>query len=222
MRRALYTFSSFSGQSDFASQKSCICVTLVSQNPPVLLPRKSVCCHTLPHRRVRRQPLSRVSRKQRYNTLDFAKQNRVPTGMLAPLLETLRQRDAPFEIPYFPRRCIYKLQKCSLQCLLRKCKRKPVQVRGTDFLLDGNAEERDGSFFCIPAIRCGGDEGKRTGGKLNISVTTSLRTMHPMKVKNFLTAIRKNWSADAAWECFCAEGIYHKLDGRKSQKCVVQ
>lgn len=65
-------------------------------------------------------------------------------------------------------------------------------MRGTDFLLDGNAEERDGSFFCIPAIRCGGDEGKRTGGKLNISVTTSLRTMHPMKVKNFLTAIRKN------------------------------
>lgn len=54
----------------------------MSQNPPVLLPRKSVCRHTLPHRRVRRQPLSRVSRKQRYNTLDFAAQNRVPTGML--------------------------------------------------------------------------------------------------------------------------------------------
>ena len=27
-------------------------------------------------------PLFRVSRKQRYNTLDFAEQNRVPTGML--------------------------------------------------------------------------------------------------------------------------------------------
>ena len=26
-------------------------------------------------------------------------------------------------------------------------------MRGTDFLLDGNAEERDGSFFCIPAAR---------------------------------------------------------------------
>ena len=59
-----------------------LCRNPPSQNPPVLLPRKSVCCHTLPHRRVRRQPLSRVSRKQRYNTLDFAKQNRVPTGML--------------------------------------------------------------------------------------------------------------------------------------------
>ena len=156
-RKLLYTSASFSGQSDFVFQKSCICVTLMSQNPPVLLPQKSVCCHTLPHRRVCRQPLSRVSRKQRYNTLDFAKQNRVPTGMLAPLLETQRQRDIPFAIPHFPRRCIYKLQKCSLQCLLRKCKRKPAQVRGTDFLLGGNAGERGGSFFCIPAVRRRGD-----------------------------------------------------------------
>ena len=104
-------------------------------------------------------PLFRVSRKQRYNTLDFAKQNRVPTGMLAPLLETQRQRDSPFAIPHFPRRCIYKLQKCSLQCLLRKCKRKPVRVRGTDFLLGGNAEERDDSFFYIPAVRTAGTRG---------------------------------------------------------------
>lgn len=64
--------------------------------------------------------------------------------------------------------------------------------------------------------------GTTNGENLNISVTTSLRTMHPMKAKNFLTAIRKDWSADAAWECFHAEGIYHKLDGRKIQKCVVQ
>ena len=39
----IYTFTSFSGQSDFAAQKSCDCVTLVSQNPPVLLSQKSVC-----------------------------------------------------------------------------------------------------------------------------------------------------------------------------------
>ena len=44
-----------------------------------------------------------------------------------------------------------------------------MQVRGTDSLLGGNAEERDGSFFCIPAVRCGRDEGKRTERKLNIS-----------------------------------------------------
>ena len=54
-----------------------------------------------------------VSRKQRYNTLDFAEQNRVPTGMLTPLLETQRQRDAPFAIPHFLRWRIYKLQKAA-------------------------------------------------------------------------------------------------------------
>ena len=112
-RGFLYPFPSFSGQSDFVSQKSCICVTLMSQNPPVLLPRKSVFRHTLPHRRVRRQPLFRVSRKQRYNTLDFASKIVCQQGCCAPLLETQQQRDVPFAIPHFPRRCIYKLQKAA-------------------------------------------------------------------------------------------------------------
>ena len=40
-------------------------------------------------------------------------------------------------------------------------------MRGTDFLLDRNAEGMDGSFFCIPAARCGGDEG---GGQIEIGV----------------------------------------------------
>ena len=99
--RAVYTSASFSGQSDFAFQKSCTCVTLVSQNPPVLLPQKSICRHTLPCCRARRQPLSRVSRKQRYNTLDFAKQNRVPTGMLrAPIGNPASKEIAPLCTPH--------------------------------------------------------------------------------------------------------------------------
>ena len=68
-------------------------------------------CHTAEYA----APLSRVSRKQRYNTLDFPAENRVPTGMLAPLLETQRQRDVPFEIPHFLRRRICKLQKQQLE-----------------------------------------------------------------------------------------------------------
>mgnify|MGYP005890562027 CR=1 FL=1 len=53
----------------------------------------------------RMRSLSRVSRKQRYNTLDFAEQNRVPTGMLAPLLETQRQREfSPLNSSHFLRR----------------------------------------------------------------------------------------------------------------------
>ncbi len=55
-------------------------------------------------------PLFRVSRKQRYNTLDFASKIVCQQGCCAPLLETQRQRDVPFAIPHFPRRCIYKLQ----------------------------------------------------------------------------------------------------------------
>ena len=55
------------------------------------------------------------SAPQRYNTLDFPTENRVPTGMLAPLLETQRQRDVPFEIPHFLRRRICKLQKQQLE-----------------------------------------------------------------------------------------------------------
>ena len=53
------------------------------QNPPALLSPKSVCPLTIcPSRRFRSQPFPSVSRKQRYNTLDFPTENRVPTGML--------------------------------------------------------------------------------------------------------------------------------------------
>ena len=82
------------------------CPTDAEKCPPT-----AIC----PHSRWRSQPLSSVSRKQRYNTLDFPAENRVPTGMLAPLLETQRQRDVPFEIPHFLRRRICKLQKQQLE-----------------------------------------------------------------------------------------------------------
>ena len=53
------------------------------QNPPVLLPPRSVCPLPIcPSCRCRSQPLPGVSRKQRYNTLDFPRESRVPTGML--------------------------------------------------------------------------------------------------------------------------------------------
>lgn len=46
------------------------------------------------------QPLSSVSGRKRYNTLDFAAQNRVPTGCCSPLLETQSQGDAPLWTPH--------------------------------------------------------------------------------------------------------------------------
>lgn len=59
------------------------------------------------------QPPSSVSGRKRYNTLDFASKIVCQQGCCAPLLETQRQRDVPFAIPHFPRRCIYKLQKAA-------------------------------------------------------------------------------------------------------------
>ena len=56
------------------------------QNPPVLLPPKSVCPLPIcPSRRCRSQPLPGVSRKQRYNTLDFPRESRVPREEVSPL-----------------------------------------------------------------------------------------------------------------------------------------
>ena len=60
--------------------------------------------------------------------------------------------------------------KGSLSCLRRKCKRKPVRVRDTDFLLGGSAEEiMDDSFFCIPAAHAAG-----TGVGAGASLISSL------------------------------------------------
>ena len=80
------------------------------QNPPVLLPPKSVCPLPIcPSRRCRSQPLPGVSRKQRYNTLDFPRESRVPTGMLlAPIGNPEPRGYSPLDIPCFHRLCIYK------------------------------------------------------------------------------------------------------------------
>ena len=82
-RGLIYTSASFSGQSDFVSQKFCICVnTVVTKSACPTAAEKRLSAPICLCRRCRSQPLSSVSRKQRYNTLDFAEQNRVPTGML--------------------------------------------------------------------------------------------------------------------------------------------
>ena len=47
------------------------------QNPPVLQPLETVCS-------ARKHPLSCVSGRRRYNTLDFPTENRVPTGHFRP------------------------------------------------------------------------------------------------------------------------------------------
>ena len=82
-RGLIYTSASFSGQSDFVSQKFCICVnTVVTKSACPTAAEKRLSASICLCRRCRSQPLSSVSRKQRYNTLDFPTENRVPTGML--------------------------------------------------------------------------------------------------------------------------------------------
>ena len=63
------------------------------QNPPVLQPLKMVCSRS-------QHPLSSGSGRRRYNTLDFAQQNRVPTGCFHPYWKPRIQGICyPFEIP---------------------------------------------------------------------------------------------------------------------------
>ena len=82
-RGLIYTSASFSGQSDFVSQKFCICVnTVVTKSACPTAAEKRLSASICLCRRCRSQPLSSVSWKQRYNTLDFPTENRVPTGLL--------------------------------------------------------------------------------------------------------------------------------------------
>ena len=85
-------------QTDFVHAKSFVLCSFQPAKPSVLLSPKSVCPGV-------GQPLSSVSGRKRYNTLDFPKENRVPTGMLSPLLETQSRGAAPLWTPvYFPRK----------------------------------------------------------------------------------------------------------------------
>ena len=74
------------------------------QNPPALLPPRSVCPLPIcPSCRCRSQPLPGVSRKQRYNTLDFPRESRVPTGvLLAPIGNPEPKGLCPSEHPACP------------------------------------------------------------------------------------------------------------------------
>ena len=100
-RGLIYTSASFSGQSDFVSQKFCICVnTVVTKSACPTAAEKRLSASICLCRRCRSQPLSSVSRKQRYNTLDFASKIMCQQGCFSPLLETQSQGDIPLWTPH--------------------------------------------------------------------------------------------------------------------------
>ena len=77
------------------------------------------------------QPLSSVSGRKRYNTLDFPKENRVPTGMLlAPIGNPEPRSCAPLDTPYIFLENGTQTVKYSLTPFLRKYKTELFSVTG--------------------------------------------------------------------------------------------
>ena len=75
-----------------------------------------------PYSRWRSQPLSRVSRKQRYNTLDFASKIVCQQGGSRPYWKPSGTGNIPCAIPHFPHRCIDKLQKAACNACSKNAK----------------------------------------------------------------------------------------------------
>ena len=103
-------------QPDFAESKSQILRPGGTQNLSVLLPLKSACS-------ARKHPLSSVSGRRRYNTLDFPAENRAPTGRFHPYWKPLIKGICnPFKIPARLRICTHKQKK-------RVCDYRSINVK---------------------------------------------------------------------------------------------
>ena len=86
------------------------------QNPPVLQPLEMECSGS-------QHPLSSVSGRRRYNTLDFPQDNRVPTGCFHPYWKTRSQGTcSPFTIP--ARLCI-----CTHKQKKRVCEYRSINAK---------------------------------------------------------------------------------------------
>ena len=160
--RGLYTSASFSGQSDFVSQKSCICVNaFVTKSACPTAAEKRLSASICLCLRCRSQPLSSVSRKQRYNTLDFAKQNRVPTGMLRAPIGNPAAKRCSLCNPSFSSQVHIQTAKTQLATTAQKMQKEACAGTWHRLPFGRKCRRRRGVFFCIPAIRCGGDGGGR-------------------------------------------------------------
>ena len=97
------------------------------------------------------QPLSSVSGRKRYNTLDFPKENRVPTGMLlAPIGNPEPKGLRPSgHFIYFLRLCIYKT--AILFCTLSRLyiSHSPKTKNPTDFIFNGRMKPVGFLYHCV-------------------------------------------------------------------------
>lgn len=98
------------------------CVAFNPQNPPVLLPLETACLAW-------DSPLSSVSGRKRYNTLDFASKIVCQQGYFSPLLGAQSQGIVSLWTPaYFPRKWYPNCKKCSLTPFLRKYKTTATSI----------------------------------------------------------------------------------------------
>ena len=111
------------------------------QNPPVLQPLEMVCS-------ARKHPLSSVSGRRRYNTLDFPTENRVPTGRFHPYWKPRIQGICyPLEIPA-------RLRICTHKQIIRVCDYRSINAKiPQPFLRKG--EERLWDFHYAAFIETG-------------------------------------------------------------------
>lgn len=107
-------------------QNPVLCHTDATKSSCLTATEKSLSTIICRCYRYRSQPLSSVSRKQRYNTLDFASKIVCQQGCCSPLLETQSRGISPLWTPHiFFSKIVPKLQKCNLAPFLKNI--KPLQ-----------------------------------------------------------------------------------------------
>ncbi|MDY2982185.1 MAG: hypothetical protein SOT00_02230 [Eubacteriales bacterium] len=109
------------------------------------------------------QPLSSVSGRKRYNTLDFPKENRVPTGMLrAPIGNPAPKGIFPLKFLIF---LAGAYTNCKMQLDMPGQKMQKEACTGMRHRLPfgTGTQKKQMCFFYIPATPCGGGREKEIG-----------------------------------------------------------
>ena len=109
----------------------------------------------------RQSVISPVPRRDGYNTLDFAKQNRVPTGMLRAPIGNPAAKRCSLCNPSFSSQVHIQTAKTQLATTAQKMQKEACAGTWHRLPFGRKCRRRRGVFFCIPAIRCGGDGGGR-------------------------------------------------------------
>ena len=120
-------------------------------------PERRNCGHTFQSVLQFRLP----SAPQRYNTLDFPRESRVPTGMLLAPIGNPAAKRCSLCNPSFSSQVHIQTAKTQLATTAQKMQKEACAGTWHRLPFGRKCRRRRGVFFCIPAIRCGGDGGGR-------------------------------------------------------------